>query len=326
MNPAESPQDTAISVIIPVLNEEENIPQLYDELLRVLAPRNEPFEIVFVNDGSSDGTAAALTKIATADERVKVIELRRSFGQTAALAAGMHFSQGRVLITMDGDLQNDPADIPFMLSKLDEGYDLIQGWRKNRQDAYLSRSVPSKVANVIIARVTGIALHDIGCSFKIIKREIVDDIQIYGEMHRFIPILAHWRGAKCLEVVTNHRARTKGSSKYGISRTLSVLLDLITVKFMIRYLKNPMRLFGGMGLACIVVGLLSAAMAVFMKFFDDFSINRNPLFFLAIFFLIISVQFFFMGMLGELIMRIYYDNQKKRIFTVRRTMNVTHHA
>lgn len=313
-------QNTA-SVIVPVFNEEKNLRELHGELMRAMSSTAMSFEILYVNDGSSDGSGSVLEDLAKESSCVRIIEFRRNFGQTAALDAGIQMAEGNILIMLDADLQNDPADIPAMLREIAKGYDLVQGWRKNRYDAFLSRRLPSIIANALIARVTSNTFHDIGCSLKVIRREIISDIQIYGEMHRFIPILAYWHGARCLETVTHHRPRLRGTSKYGIGRTLSVILDLITVKFIIHYLKNPMRLFGGMGLLCFFTGILSGSATLAMKLLDDQSINRNPLFYLTILLIIISVQFFFIGMIGELLMRIYFESKRKYAYAVRRTIH-----
>jgi glycosyltransferase involved in cell wall biosynthesis len=229
---------------------------LYDALCPVLDWLPHDYEIVLVDDGSTDASYDELSRLATADPRVKVIRFRRNFGQTAAMNAGLHLATGDVIVTMDADLQNDPLDIPLLLAKLDEGYDLVHGWRKERQDALVSRKLPSRLANWLISRVTGFAVNDLGCTLKAMRREIAQDLQLYGEMHRFIPILAHWRGARCAEIVTRHHARRFGESKYGLSRTTRVLLDLVTVKYMTQYLTSPMKLFGKMGLWSGGVGFL----------------------------------------------------------------------
>ena len=245
----------SVSVVVPIYNEFENIPLLYEQLSQTLPKLGREYEILFVDDGSRDGSAEALQALAAGDPRVKVVRFRRNYGQTAAMQAGLQFASCDVIVTMDGDLQNDPSDIAMLLAKIDEGYDLVHGWRKQRQDAFLNRRLPSLIANWIISKTTRFPIHDLGCTLKAIRREIAQDLELYGEMHRFIPILAHWRGARCAEVVTNHRPRRFGKTKYGISRTLRVVLDLITVKYMLDYSASPMKLFGMLGFGC---GLLSA--------------------------------------------------------------------
>ena len=236
-----------VSIIIPTYNELQNVPPLYSELRAVLEQTERSFELIFVDDGSTDGTVESLQELAVADSRVKIVLFRRNYGQTAAMQAGIHYAEGDYLVTIDGDLQNDPQDIPMMLAELDQGYDLVHGWRKDRKDALISRKIPSRIANWLISRVTRVPVRDLGCTLKGIRREFADELELCGEMHRFIPILAHQRGAKCAEVVTNHRARRYGTSKYGLSRTIRVVLDLITVKFMLDYFSSPMKLFGRFG-------------------------------------------------------------------------------
>ncbi|HVW36398.1 MAG TPA: glycosyltransferase family 2 protein, partial [Pirellulales bacterium] len=266
-----------LSIVVPVYNERENVALLYEALTKAVAPLGLDYEIVLVDDGSTDGSGRALDELAARDRSVKIVHFRRNFGQTAAMNAGLHLASGDVVVTLDADLQNDPADIPVLLAKLDEGFDLVHGWRKNRQDAFVNRKLPSKIANWMISKTTGFPVHDLGCTLKAMRREIAHDLQLYGEMHRFIPILAHWRGARCAEVVTRHHPRKFGQSKYGISRTFRVILDLITVKYMIQYLTSPMKLFGGMGLASFGLGALSGAATVGMKLAGGVDMTGNPL-------------------------------------------------
>ncbi|RMG39408.1 MAG: glycosyltransferase [Planctomycetota bacterium] len=305
-----------VTIVVPVYNEQESVRPLYEEVARVFAEREERVEILFVDDGSTDGTAEELRRIIAADDRVRVIWLRGNFGQTAAMDAGIRAARGRVVVTMDGDLQNDPADIPEMLALIDQGYDLVHGWRKDRKDRFVTRILPSRIANWLIARVTGFPVHDLGCTLKAIRREVAQELSLYGEMHRFIPILAHWRGARCIEMVTHHRPRRFGTSKYGLSRTLRVLLDLITVKFLISYTKSPMRLFGGIGLACAGFSFVSGAATVTMKV-GGTDMTGNPLLLLTVFAGLASIQFFSIGMLGELMMRTYYESQDHRPYAIR---------
>ncbi|HUG20725.1 MAG TPA: glycosyltransferase family 2 protein [Planctomycetaceae bacterium] len=311
----------SVSVVVPIYNELENVPLMYDALDRVLSDLGREYEMIFVNDGSSDGSGEALRELAARDSRVKVVEFRGNFGQSAAMGAGIQYASCDVVITMDGDLQNDPADIPMMLEKIDEGYDLVHGWRKERQDAFLNRKLPSKIANWLISRVTKFPVHDLGCTLKAIRSDVAKEIELYGEMHRFIPILANWRGANCVEVVTNHHPRRFGVSKYGIGRVFRVLLDLITVKYLIQYMISPMRLFGTAGLGCLGVSALSGLATVAMKLFSQVDMTGNPLFTLAVFSGMVSVQFFVLGMLGEMGARIYYSNESKIPFAVRKTIN-----
>jgi glycosyltransferase involved in cell wall biosynthesis len=253
-----------ISVVVPICNELENIPLLYQQLAAVLPSLARPWEIVFVDDGSTDGSSQRLKDLATRDTRVKVVCFRRNYGQTAAMQAAIQHSAGEVIVTLDGDLQNDPLDIPTLIHKLDEGYDLVHGWRKQRQDTLLTRKLPSRIANWLISRVTRFPIHDLGCTLKAIRREIAVELELYGEMHRFIPILAHQRGAKCVEVVTRHHPRRFGQTKYGLSRTVRVVLDLITVKFLHSYLTRPMHVMGLAGLVTMALGALSLGVPIWM--------------------------------------------------------------
>ncbi len=290
----------SVSVVVPIYNELENLPLLYSALTDVLGNLGREYEIILVDDGSSDGSLAVMEEMAEQDSHVRVVEFRKNFGQTAAMAAGIQAATGDVIVTMDGDLQNDPTDIPKMLDLIDEGYDLVHGWRKDRQDAWLSRKLPSRIANWLISRVTVFPVHDLGCTLKAIRREIAQEIELYGEMHRFIPILARDRGAKCTEMVTKHHPRRFGQSKYGISRTLRVLLDLLTVKYLIQYLPSPMRLFGMGGLSCCLVGILSGMATVGMKLFQGIDMTGNPLLLLSVGAVMLGGQFIVLGMLGEL--------------------------
>lgn len=307
-----------ISVIVPILNEEENIPILHGEISEVMAAEILDYEIVFVDDGSTDGSVAVLEDLSKQDSRVRLVQLRRNFGQTAAMLAGLDAAAGDVLITLDGDLQNDPADIPQMLGKIAEGYDLVHGWRKNRQDKWLTRKLPSKIANWIISKVVGFPIHDLGCTLKVMRREIAEEIELYGEMHRFIPILAHQRGAKCIEVVTNHRARRFGVSKYGLSRTIRVILDLLTVKFLQDYMTSPMKLFGRLGFGCFAVGGVSLFVTIWMKWMSAVDMTGNPLLMLTVLSTMAGIQLLSLGILGEMNSRIYFAHQEKRPYTIRR--------
>ena len=316
----------SVSIVVPIYNEVENIPLLHDAVTKVMQQLGQPYELILVNDGSKDGSTAALEELARADSHVKVIEFRKNYGQTAAMQAGMQAAAMDAIVLLDGDLQNDPTDIPMMLAKLDEGFDLVHGWRKNRQDTFINRKLPSKIANWLISYVTKFPVHDLGCTLKAIKTEIAQELQLFGEMHRFIPILAHWRGAKCVEVVTQHHARRFGTSKYGISRTTRVLLDLMTVKYFIQYVVSPMKLFGSIGLMCFVVTALAGAATAWMKLSGGVDMTGNPLLLLTAMSLMMGVQFLFFGMLGELCSRIYFAAQNQTNYTVRRTWNFEEQA
>ena len=311
----------SVSVIVPIYNEAQNIPLLYEAVTQVLRRLQVPYEFILVNDGSKDESAQRLERLAQQDPAVKVIEFRKNYGQTAAMEAGMQAASMKTVVLLDGDLQNDPNDIPMLLDKLDEGYDLVHGWRKNRQDAFLHRKLPSRIANWLISRVTGFPVHDLGCSLKAMRIEIARELHLYGEMHRFIPILAHWRGARCVEVVTTHHPRKFGVSKYGISRTTRVLLDLMTVKYFIQYAVSPMKLFGSIGLLCWCVSLVAGTATIGMKLRANVDITGNPLFLLSAMSSMMGMQFLFFGMLGELCSRIYFAAQNHTNYAIRRTWN-----
>jgi len=310
-----------VSIVVPVYNEIENIARAHGQIVKAMADCEREYEILFVDDGSNDGGDQELRRLAEADARVKVIRFRRNFGQTAAMQAGLQWATGDVVVTMDGDLQNDPTDIPMMLDKIDEGYDLVHGWRKKRQDAWLNRKLPSKIANWIISKTTKFPIHDLGCTLKAIRREIAQELELYGEMHRFIPILAHERGAKCVEVVTNHHPRQFGTTKYGIGRTFRVVLDLITVKYMLSYFASPMKLFGMAGLWCGLIGFLCGVATVGMKLGGGVDMTGNPLLLATIFSGMVAVQFLSLGLLGEVSARIYYGSQNKQHYAIREWMN-----
>ena len=311
----------SVSVVVPIYNERENLPLLYNAVTAVMEELGRPWELILINDGSTDGSTQVLEGLAQQDRRVKVLEFRRNYGQTAAMQAGMQAASHDVVVLLDGDMQNDPTDIPMMLEKIEEGYDLVHGWRKNRQDAFVNRKLPSKIANWLISRVTDFPVHDLGCTLKAIRTEIAQELQLYGEMHRFIPILAHWRGARCVEVITNHHPRRFGQSKYGIGRTTRVVLDLLTVKYLIQYVVSPMKLFGQLGLACLAVSMLSGIATVGMKLMSSVDMTGNPLLLLTAFSAMTGVQFLFFGMLGELCSRIYFQTQNLSSFAVRKMWN-----
>ena len=310
-----------VSVIVPIYNELDNVFLMYNELKESMELLGRPFELVLVDDGSKDGTTERLAEIAKSDTRVKLVLFTRNYGQTAAMQAGIQNANGEYLVTIDGDLQNDPRDIPMMLEKLDEGYDLVHGWRKDRKDRLLSRKIPSKIANWLISRVTEFPIHDLGCTLKAMKAEVAQQIELYGEMHRFIPILAHQLGAKSIEVETNHRERKFGEAKYGIGRTFRVILDLITVKYMIKYFASPMKLFGKLGLWVGALGTLSLFGSAAMKILGGVDLTGNPLLLLGILATILSVQFFSLGLIGEVCARIYYMSDSRANYQVREFVN-----
>jgi glycosyltransferase involved in cell wall biosynthesis len=310
-----------ISIVIPLLNEDESVDLLHASVAAVLDNMDRSAEVIYVDDGSTDGTFIRLKKIAEADERVRVIRLRRNFGQTAAFSAGFDFARGDVIITMDGDLQNDPADIPLLLQKMEEGYDVVSGWRKNRQDVYLTRRLPSQIANGLISRVTGVRLHDYGCSLKAYRREVVKNINLYGDMHRFIPALASWMGIQVAEIPVNHSARKYGRSKYGLGRTVKVVLDLMTVKFLLDYATRPIQIFGLMGLISLAIGVGTGLYLAFLRLVMSQPIGDRPLLLLAVLLVVIGVNLIIMGLLGELVVRTYHEAQGKPIYTIRQIVS-----
>ncbi len=312
----------SLSIVVPIYNELDNVELLYRQITEVLTPLNRPYEMLFVDDGSQDGSGAKMDALAAKDSRLKIVRFRRNYGQTAALQAGIQLASGDVIVTLDGDLQNDPADIPLLLAKLDEGFDLVHGWRKKRHDAFLNRRLPSKIANGIISRCTRFPIHDLGCTLKALRREIAQELELYGEMHRFIPILAHQRGARCAEVVTNHRPRQFGTTKYGISRTFRVVLDLITVKYLLDYFASPMKLFGAFGLLSCGAALLSGTATLLMKLVAHIDMTGNPLLMLTVLSALASLQFFSLGLLGEVNARIYYTAQPKQNYAIREMINL----
>ncbi|HVG30797.1 MAG TPA: glycosyltransferase family 2 protein [Pyrinomonadaceae bacterium] len=311
------PRTPDISVFLPVLNEEPNLRPLHEKMRAALADLGLSAEVIYVDDGSTDRSLEVLREIADEDARVRVISLRRNYGQTAAMSAGIDAARGRVLIPMDADLQNDPADIKRLLAKLDEGYDVVSGWRKNRQDKALTRKFPSMIANRIISWIGGVPLHDYGCSLKAYRRDVIKDVRLYGEMHRFIPIYASWVGARVTEIPVEHHARTMGVSKYGLSRTLKVVFDLVTIKFMASYQTKPIYVFGTFGVIAFLVSLLAGLYAVFLKLFHKADFVQTPLPVLSIVMFAVGVQFFLMGLLAEMSVRTYHESQAKSIYAVR---------
>ena len=311
------PHPFAVSIVIPVYNEEESLLQLYGEICAAMegAPGRR-YEVIFVDDGSTDGSGKICRTLA-AREGVRAIIFRRNFGQTAAMAAGFDAARGAVIVPMDADLQNDPRDIPRLLEKIDEGYDVVSGWRARRQDKFFSRRLPSLVANWLISRITGVKLHDYGCSLKAYHRDLAEHMHLYGEMHRFLPVLASWAGASVVEIPVNHRPRSFGRSKYGIDRTLRVVLDLITIKFLMSYRTKPMQVFGKWGLYAMIMGFTAGIVTLAEKLVYEQDVTDNAWLYICILFGLGGLQLIGMGLLGELSVRTYYESQNKTIYTVR---------
>lgn len=311
-----------ISIVIPIFNEEGNIIQLYSEIKSVMAILSIDYEIIAVNDGSSDSSLILLRDIANQDGRFKVINFKFNSGQTAAMSAGIKFATGEVIIPMDSDLQNDPRDIPRFLEKIEDGFDVVSGWRKDRKDFAISRRLPSKIANWLIGFITGVWVNDYGCSMKAYKRDLIQGIQLYGEMHRFIPAYASWHGAKVTEIIVNHRPRTSGKTKYGISRTFKVLLDLVVVKFLSKYMNKPMHFFGGLGFALLGLGLIFVVTTLVLKIFHLRDFVSTPLPIFSIFLMLAGIQLIAMGVIAEILIRVYYESQHRSPYYVADTINL----
>ena len=306
-----------LSVVVPIYNEAESVTALVQAIADAVASTQLNYEIICVDDGSKDGSTRVLTDLASKRSDLKAVILRRNYGQTAAMAAGFESAGGKVIVTLDGDLQNDPVDIPMLLAKLDEGYDLVSGWRKNRQDAALTRLLPSKIANIIIARVTGVKLHDYGCSLKAYRAELIADMNLYGELHRFLPALAYIEGARIAEVPVRHHARKFGESKYGLGRTVRVVMDLMTVFFMKKFLTRPMHVFGLGGVVSLAAGVGMGLYLTIIKLFFDQNIGDRPLLILAVLLILTGVQLFCFGLVTELLMRTYHESQRRPIYRIR---------
>jgi len=311
-----------ISVTVPIYNEEENIPLLYEQVREALDGLNRRWELVLVNDGSTDGSRAALDQLAANDKRVKVIHFRRNFGQTAAMMAGFDYAKGDIIIPMDGDLQNDPSDIPRLIAKLDEGYDVVSGWRKKRQDARITRKLPSAIANRLISSILGVRLHDYGCSLKAYRKDVIKGVKLYGEMHRFVPVYASWQGARVAEIAVDHHARRFGQSKYGLERTMKVVLDLIVVKFLAKYAQKPMYVFGAFGLGSLVLSVFSGCWALYLKLFENTTLVQTPLPLIFVMTAILGFMCILMGLLAELLTRTYHESQDKPVYLVKETRNM----
>jgi glycosyltransferase involved in cell wall biosynthesis len=311
-----------LSVVIPAYNEEENVPILYEKLKKVLDGLGQDYEIIFVDDGSTDGTYQRLKQLAEKDSRLKVIRFKRNYGQTAAMSAGFEHAKGDVIITLDADLQNDPEDIPLLLEKLEEGYHVVSGWRKDRKDPFLSRKLPSMVANWLISKITGVHLHDYGCTLKAYRAEVVKDLELFGDMHRFLPALTKRGGAKITEVVVRHHPRMFGRSKYGIGRTVRVLLDIMLVKFLNEYINKPLYMFGSVGFLLLVLGLLSLFYLIFLKLFLEEPIGRRPLLILSVLLILAGIQLISTGLLAELLVRIYYRTKDTKPYIIQEKINL----
>ena len=316
---ARRPSEKAtVSIVVPVYNELENVPLLHDEIQNAMQDIGQDWEVVYVDDGSTDGSAQALEAVAARDaEHVRVVSLRRNFGQTAAISAGIDFSSGEIIVLMDGDRQNHPGDVPKLLAELENGYDLVSGWRKDRQDSYLTRTLPSNIANWIISQVTNVHLHDYGCTLKAYRREILTDFRLYGEMHRFIPAYAGYVGARITEVPVRHRPRVYGQSKYGLERTVKVVLDLLTVKYLSGYFYKPIYLFGGIGILLGSTGVLGLVYLMLRKLITGGGIVDSPVFLLSALLLLLGAMAVLLGLIAEMVVRTYHESQSKPIYNVR---------
>jgi len=316
-------QGLEISIVVPLLDEQDNIVPLYEQIVQGVREPPVQYEIIFVDDGSSDNSFAVLEKLQKTDAKVRVIRFRKNFGQTAALSAGFNHARGKIIVAMDADLQNDPADIPEMIAKLDEGFDVVSGWRKKRHDNTVTRLLPSKIANWLISRITGVKLHDYGCTLKAYRREVLAETKLYGEMHRFIPALASWSGAEITEMVVNHRPRTAGVAKYGLARTWKVLLDLLTVKFLGSFSTKPIYIFGGLGLLCAAGSIVFGLTVIYQKLSFQTDMSGNPLLILTAVFIIATIQFILMGLLAELLVRTYHESQNRPTYVIKEILEAT---
>jgi len=311
-----------ISIVIPIYNEEESVGTLYEKIIDTMNKLPYDYEIIAVDDGSTDNTFNKLKEIASKDKRLKVISFKRNYGQTAAMFAGFQHASGDVVITMDADLQNDPADIPILIEKINEGYDVVSGWRKDRKDPFFSRTLPSKIANYIISNATGVYLHDYGCSLKAYKKDIAKNFRLYGDMHRFLPALAKGLGAKITEVPVSHHPRLYGKSKYGIGRTIRVILDIFLVKFLNEYINKPLYAFGGIGFILFSLGFLSGLYLTYDKLINHQEIGQRPLLFLTVLLIISGLQFISTGIIAEVIIRTYYESQDIKPYRIKDVINI----
>jgi glycosyltransferase involved in cell wall biosynthesis len=313
---------SSLSIIIPVYNEQDNLSLLHESLVSTLAQIDYDYEVIYVDDGSSDTSFTLLEQLALQDAKVKVIRFTRNYGQTAAIAAGIDHADGDAVIFMDADMQNDPTDIPMMLAKLNEGYDVVSGWRKHRQDTWLTRTLPSQLANWLISKITKVYLHDYGCTLKVYRREMLQGYRLYGEMHRFLPAYAAQVGAKIVEVPVKHHPRRYGQSKYGLERTFKVILDLFTVKFLNSYAQKPIYVFGSVGVILILSSFLLVSSLLIRKILYGYSLVTNPLLMMSVMFIILGVQSIFMGLIGELLVRTYYESQDKHTYSIGQLLNI----
>jgi len=313
-----------VSVVVPLLNEQDNISPLYEQITQTLTEEHN-YEIIFIDDGSSDNSFTILSELQKADNKVRVIRFRKNFGQTAALAAGFAHARGGIIVAIDADLQNDPADIPKMIDRLHEGFDVVSGWRKKRHDNAITRLIPSKIANWLIATITRVKLHDFGCTLKAYRREVLAETKLYGEMHRFIPALASWNGARITEMIVNHRPRTAGAAKYGLSRTMKVVLDLITVKFLGSFSTKPIYIFGGLGVLSGIASVIAGLAVLYQKFISaaHLAMNRNPLLVLTAMLITTTIQFILMGLLAELLVRTYHESQNRPTYVIKEILEST---
>ncbi|MBE9079538.1 glycosyltransferase family 2 protein [Romeria aff. gracilis LEGE 07310] len=325
LNAAIGPTGLVLSVVIPIYNEYDSIPLLVDQVGTVLTEMNLPYELICVDDGSTDGSADLLRQIASRRQDLQVVILRRNYGQSAAMAAGFNYAAGRVIVTLDGDLQNEPADIATVFHKLEQGYDLVSGWRQSRQDNTLTRLLPSKLANWLIGKVTGIELHDYGCSLKAYRAEVAHDMHLYGELHRFLPALAFIEGARITEIPVRHHARRFGQSKYGLGRAFRVLMDLFTIYFMKTFLTRPMHIFGSFGIVSILISLALSTYLAVIKFFRQADIGNRPLLLFAVVLFIAGIQLLSFGLLAEMMMRTYHESQRRPIYRVREVVGCSAH-
>jgi glycosyltransferase involved in cell wall biosynthesis len=311
-----------VSIVVPIFNEEDNIGVFYKEATHALEEVDFSFEIIFINDGSIDSSGRKLKELSGSDKRVKVIEFRRNYGQTTAIMAGFDFASGQIIVPIDGDMQNDPKDIPRLIAKLQEGYDVCSGWRKGRKDYLITRKFPSWIANKLISLMSGVKLHDYGCTLKAYKKEIIEDVRLYGEMHRFIPIYASWQGAKITEIPVEHHSRSHGKSKYGMERVFKVILDLMVVMFLLTLSNKPIYIFGGFGIINIVLSLLSFSLMVFYKFSGYATFIETPLPQLVVLFFLMGFISILMGFIAEILMRTYYESQNKPSYTIKEIYNL----
>jgi len=310
-----------LSVTIPIYNEEENIPILYDRVKAALDKLGRKWELILVDDGSTDNSFLLLDELAERDKQVKVIHFKKNFGQTAAMMAGIDYAQGDIIIPMDGDLQNDPEDIHKLLEKLEEGFDVVSGWRKDRKDNPIKRNLPSRIANSLISNISGVKLHDYGCSLKAYRKDVIKDVKLYGEMHRFIPIYATWQGGRVTEMPVTHYPRQFGQSKYGINRVFKVLLDLIVVKFLQKYAQKPIYIFGGFGFVCLALSVVAFLFMLYYKIFSGVSFIQTPLPLIIIVFFSIGIQSVLLGLIAEMLNRTYYESQDKPVYMIKSTRN-----